>query len=388
VKHLFAFALFAWLLLAPRAAEAQDKLIEQGKANDPLFAKAFADPNAPIWLEPRVKALPFRPKGPFLTLKDGGILCIQETQALISRDGGATWKGHKIFGDHKLEARPEQALIRARDGSIVLVFLDELGRRWEWDNEKNRPVGEIHLYTWSIRSLDEGKTWVDLTRITDGYCGAIRDMIQTESGRLVIPVQRYLPDKVRHATWMYYSDDVGKTWHRTQLLDIEGRGHHDGAIEATLVELKDKRIWVLLRTGEDYLFESFSSDGGMTWSGPAKTKFDASSSPAILKRLASGRLAMAWNRLHPEGTTDDSLRRAGVFTQRKASWFRAELSLAFSDDEGATWTDPVVIARHAKPVGWVAYPYIYEREPGLLWITTMAGEFRGSLKESDFAREK
>ena len=115
--------------------------------------------------------------------------------------------------------------------------------------------------------------------------------------------------------------------------------------------------------------KSFSSDGGLTWSGPAKTKFDASSSPAILKRLASGRLAMAWNRLHPEGTTDDSLRRSGVFTQRKASWFRAELSLAFSNDEGTTWTDPVVIARHAKPVGWVAYPYIYEREPG----STMGG---------------
>ena len=64
-----------------------------------------------------------------------------------------------------------------------------------------------------------------------------------------------------------------------------------------------------------------------------------------------------------------------------ASNHRGELSVAFSDDDGKTWTTPVVIAR--QPGASLTYPYIYEREPGLLWLTTMQGGIRLKVRETD-----
>ena len=61
---------------------------------------------------------------------------------------------------------------------------------------------------------------------------------------------------------------------------------------------------------------------------------------------------------------------------------REELSLALSDDDGTTWTKPVVIAKQADK--WLAYPYVFEVEPGRIWLTTMQGEVRVEFNESDF----
>jgi hypothetical protein len=47
-----------------------------------------------------------------------------------------------------------------------------------------------------------------------------------------------------------------------------------------------------------------------------------------------------------------------------------------------TWTEPVVIAR--QPGKWLAYPCLFERQAGELWITTMQGRVRVRLNERDF----
>ena len=52
----------------------------------------------------------------------------------------------------------------------------------------------------------------------------------------------------------------------------------------------------------------------------------------------------------------------------------------FSDDDGTTWTEPLVVARKAG--GNLSYPYIFEVHPGELWIRANAA--RLSLKEADF----
>ncbi|HEY8503796.1 MAG TPA: sialidase family protein, partial [Gemmataceae bacterium] len=264
----------------------------------------------------------------------------------------------------------------------VLVFMDLADRAWKWDDQKNAPAVECKLHVWAARSLDGGETWVDVQRIQEGYCGAVRDLVETRDGNIVATVQRLLPDKARHASMPYVSTDKGKTWRETTLLDIGGRGHHDGSIEATAEELKDGRLWMLLRTNHDRFWEAFSHDGGRTWRDFRESAIDASSAPGMLKRLESGRLVLLWNRLYPEGKT--SVARRGLpWNERPASYHREELSIAFSEDDGKTWTDPVVIAR--KPGTWLAYPYVFEHRPGELWVTTMQGGLRLRLYEKDFA---
>ncbi len=69
---------------------------------------------------------------------------------------------------------------------------------------------------------------------------------------------------------------------------------------------------------------------------------------------------------------------------------REELSIAFSDDDGKTWSKPQVIAKVHKgknidpKIKWLSYPYVFEATPGVIWITTMQGELRIKLNEKDF----
>jgi hypothetical protein len=62
------------------------------------------------------------------------------------------------------------------------------------------------------------------------------------------------------------------------------------------------------------------------------------------------------------------------------------LSLAFSDDDGATWSTPVVIARRAS--GGLSYPYLFEPAAGQLWVFTRFSHHLGlAIKEADFAKK-
>jgi hypothetical protein len=114
------------------------------------------------------------------------------------------------------------------------------------------------------------------------------------------------------------------------------------------------------------------------------TKIDASSSPPIVKRLKSGRLALVWNRLWLDGQTTGVRRNGPNAAEREASWQREELALALSDDDGKTWSKPAIIARGKR----VAYPYLFERRPGVLWVTTMQGGLHAQLNEAAFLKDK
>jgi len=56
--------------------------------------------------------------------------------------------------------------------------------------------------------------------------------------------------------------------------------------------------------------------------------------------------------------------------------------MAFSEDDGKTWNQPVVIARNTEKK--LSYPYVFEVAPGKLWITTIfQGKLRVVLSEAD-----
>jgi sialidase-1 len=157
-------------------------------------------------------------------------------------------------------------------------------------------------------------------------------------------------------------------------------------MEGTAAELSNGRLLMLIRTNLDRFWEAYSDDGGRYWLEMRASQIDASSSPGYLLRLASGRLALLWNRLCPEGKKSIVPGGGRDFSERPASWQRAELSLAFSQDDAKTWTKPVVIAR--QPGGGLSYPYVFERRPGELWmITRFPTKTCFSLKEADFVQK-
>ncbi|MEO6741753.1 MAG: sialidase family protein, partial [Chthoniobacteraceae bacterium] len=194
-------------------------------------------------------------------------------------------------------------------------------------------------------SSDNGATWSEPQMIFKGYTGASNGAIETRDGHLIVPYSHYVNDPGRLVSQASVSADGGRTWSLSSAIDIGGAGDHEGALEPCVIELKDGRVWMLIRTTRGFFWESFSSDGGKTWSEAKATNIDATSAPGHLTRLTDGRIALVWNR---------------------ADKGRADLHLAFSADEGITWTPSTIVA-HGKPVG-ATYPFVIENAPGELWI--------------------
>ncbi len=354
-----------------------------------LFAWALAGAE-PAWSEAsfgermlrvdrRVERLPSAHLGPFATRGDGRVLAIDDDSALVADEAGRTWERRPLFADgQKFLCRPERALLRTRDGALILAFLNQRELAVRWDQKQGGPLPGCRLPVYVTRSVDDGQTWSDPQLVQDGYCGALRSMIQLRDGRIVLGCQRAVADPGRHVCLTYVSDDEGLTWSPSNVIDLGeygGYGDHGGGIEPTLAQLRDGRVWMLIRTYRGCFSEAFSDDGGSTWTDIKPSSIQASGAPGQLARLHSGRLVLLWNRFI------DPVRRTGR---------REQLSLAFSEDDGRTWTEPAILAYDRLPPGGkeaehrLAYPYVFEHVPGELWVTTMQGPLRIRVREDDF----
>ena len=338
---------------------------------------------AELRLDPRVEELPTKLLGPFEHTADGNIVAVEDAGTRVSSDGGTTWSELRpLFADDDLKLRVERALLRTRSGVLIASSMDMRQRNWTWDNKLHDAPGAT-LPAYAMRSLDDGKTWQDVTEFHKNWTGAVRDIIQTTEGRIIVSTMKMLSNPGRHTVVTYSSDDDGKTWHEGNVIDLGGVGHHGGVTEATLEELEDGRIWLLIRTNWGEFWSGYSYDGGKFWRVLKPSGIPASSAPGLLKRLNSGRLVLFWNRPYPEGKSEWPLSGGdGLWSEVPVSNHREELSVAFSDDDGKTWTKPEVIAKQDDQ--WLAYPYVFEYQPGELWVTTMQGDVRVKLFEKDF----
>ena len=145
----------------------------------------------------------------------------------------------------------------------------------------------------------------------------------------------------RSGAYVYYSDDDGRSWKISQQVNSpkhEKSGFHQGirwnhgAVEPTIVELNDGRLWMIMRTSQDKHYQSFSTDGGETWSQATPSPFYGTITMPTLYRMNDGRLLFFWCNTTPlpelptaTGVWDD------VFTNRDA------VHVAISEDDGKTW---------------------------------------------------
>ncbi len=338
-----------------------------------LSTSALSAADAPL-LHPKASPLHHPHQGPFVSTADNGVLCIDTKNALRSTNEGRTWTKSPLFEDSsKFAVSNERALLRTREGVIISAWMNGVERKapqgWHW-GESSAKWTDFILPTYTCRSTDDGKTWETPVKLSDPWCGCIHSLIQMKSGRLVLVGQEIIP-QWRHATVMWVSDDLGKSWQRGDVLDY-GLGEHDhaGSIEGSVIERADGSLYLLLRTESGFLWEATSLNG-LKWTGLKQTTIKSVTCCPQMARLADGRIALLWN-APPRHNPDNGSSRA-------------ELSLAFSSDETASWSKPVIVAANYAPGGRVSYPYLFERQPGELWITTMQGGLRMKVNTADLA---
>ncbi|HOE95251.1 MAG TPA: sialidase family protein [Candidatus Sumerlaeota bacterium] len=335
------------------------------------------------WVAPGFTDLELDHAGPFVTLDDGSLLQFATTGPFgsftpsvlrVSTDRGKTWsEGTPILRDGPAPATLVDLALRTSDGTLVVIYCDYQNEKWNWDEERGEAT-IAQLDTWSARSLDNGKTWIDRQLISPGWNGAPIDIIETAEGAIVTPVMLLIedPGRHRHGFRNFVSTDQGQTWRKGNIIDLGGAGHHDGAIEPTLAQLRDGRIWVLIRTNLGRFWSAWSEDGGLNLREMAPSPIEASSSPAFLKRLASGRLLLVWNPAQPpDGTPPPmhgGLERPGEaqYSETEVSWYREGAYIALSDDDGQTWSQPLLFVEHKGRR--VSYPYVFEPWPGEIWV--------------------
>ncbi len=261
----------------------------------------------------------------------------------VTRDGGMTWEPERELTRLPQGRAAHPTAHRTRDGAIHIFFLGY--KQHAWDKQTGNPTAETRSDLWTVRSRDGGQRWTAPQMIFEGYTGSTNGAEETHDGRLVVPFSHYVANPGRLVSRAVVSGDAGATWKLSNALDIGGAGDHEGALEPCVIELKDKRLWMLIRTSRRFFWESFSSDGGITWSEAQATQIDSSHSPGHVIRLVDGRLAMAWN---------------------PTSGNRRQLHLALSEDEGRTWSKSLVAVQ-----GSATYPYVLEARPGELWVGYM-----------------
>jgi hypothetical protein len=156
----------------------------------------------------------------------------------------------------------------------------------------------------------------------------------------------------RNRVVAFRSDDDGRAWSATTLDPVPPHvpaGHHRGVrwqnhgCEPTAVELADGRIWMVIRTSQDNHYESFSDDGGETWTPPAPSRFHGTLTMPAFFRMSDGRMLFFWCNTTPLPELDHNLQQGlldwerdgrgeDVFTNRDA------LHAAVSEDDGRTWS--------------------------------------------------
>jgi hypothetical protein len=170
--------------------------------------------------------------------------------------------------------------------------------------------------------------------------------------RWVLAAHALVNHPKRQSAVVFLSDDDGDQWKMVALPAIEGPGvvwPHKGfrwencGAEPTVVELLDGRLHMLIRTSHDQFWESFSSDGGDTWSNPTPSRFYGTITTPLLFRLSDSRLMVFLNQTTPLPELDHSTQNGLSQAELDGEWEdfftnRDALHAAISEDDGRSWT--------------------------------------------------
>lgn len=302
--------------------------------------------------------------------------------------GGAAWERVvDVSGDPK---RSEQnpSLFQNPNGEIWAIYTAQLDRVAGKDNMQ---------YTSIVRrqvTRDYGRTWeapVVLFPEEGTFC---RQPIQILSNGRWIMGNWICSDNADglagDPTAFRISDDQGVSWRTVWMHKSNGRVH------ANVIELENGKLAAFMRSrAADHIYISHSDDYGDTWTAPVPTVLPNNNSSISAVKLASGRIAVAYNPTHAPNADPNGCAWPGL---------RCPVAVALSEDGGETFP---MIRYMELGEGFVGpenstnnltyeYPYImqsrdgrlhlayaYRNRQGVKWMSFEEQDVMGAKREAN-----
>lgn len=257
-----------------------------------------------------------------------------------STDGGQTWSEELVIdppGD-----------VRAYDPTL---WIDPLGRIW-WFWAQCLSLKSIYdgrAGVWAVVADNpEQPVWSAPRRIANGIMmnkptvlsngeWALPTALWNDLGCKTLP--ELLSERFSNIT---ISSDQGKTFTWRGGADIRFRSYD----EHMIVELKDGRLWMLVRT-EYGIGQSYSKDGGVSWTPDYASPLGGPGSRFFIRRLKSGRILLVNHVQEYERPNE-----------------RRNMTAWLSEDDGKTWQGGLLLDER----NGVSYPDGKQTADGTIWV--------------------
>lgn len=198
-----------------------------------------------------------------------------------------------------------------------------------------------------IRSKDNGQTWSQREALPEGFLGPIKNKPVMINGKLICPSST---EKDGWKVHFEITGDLGKTWEKT---DPINDGKITSAIQPSILTYTDGRMQVVCRSRNRTVNESWSSDGGKTWSPMKATSLPNNNSGTDAVTLKDGRQLIVYNNVKP----------APDLPNGKGA--RTPLNVAISKD-GINWQAAAIL--EDSPVSQYSYPSVIQTADGMVHI--------------------
>lgn len=220
------------------------------------------------------------------------------------------------------------------------------------------PKGELMLFYkvgpnvpgWKgflITSGDNGKTWSKPAALQDGFLGPIKNKpVLLANGELWCPSSTEGKDGWR--VHFEVTPDFGKTWRKVGPIND---GKTINAIQPSILIHANGDLQVLCRSKNRAIVESWSRDGGKTWSEMKASNLPNNNSGTDAVTLDDGRHLLVYNHVLPPGN--------------EAKGPRTPLNVAISKD-GKNWEAALIL--EDSPISQYSYPSVIQSNDGMVHV--------------------
>ena len=236
----------------------------------------------------------------------------------------------------------------------IQLFLDNSSRMWIFWTQRDfhyQFTDERHLSTFAVICENPDADTLELSAprfITPGFLRCQPTILR--DGRILLCAYDFREGNFHYSE----SRDHGISWQRRAGARRCCDRNFD---EPMILERTDGTLWFLARSGAGVgeLAESFSSDGGESWSDAKLSGIADPSARFFLRRLHSGRVLLVKN---------DSRQQSASCKER------TRMTAFLSEDDGRSWKYSLVI-----DYGDSSYPDAVQAEDGTIYLVHDRGRF-------------